>query len=123
MMPTLNPRGDVILAEHVSVWAGRVRVGDVVLARSVQNPRHMVCKRVLGLEGDTVRVRPRTGLGGGRAVRVPPGHVWLQGDNAANSTDSRHYGPVPAALLRGRVLCRVWPPQEAGRVARAAPPA
>jgi inner membrane protease subunit 1 len=26
-------------------------------------------------------------------VRVPPGHVWLVGDNAANSRDSRHYGP------------------------------
>ena len=38
---------------------------------------------------------------------VPRGHVWLQGDNARNSTDSRHYGPVPAALIRGKVLYRV----------------
>ena len=56
MMPTFNPRGDVALLEHVSVWSGLgggVAPGDVVLARSAQNPRHMVCKRVLGLEGDT----------------------------------------------------------------------
>ncbi len=53
MMPTFNPRGDIALLEHVTVWSGRVAVGDVVLARSAQNPRHMVCKRVLGLEGDT----------------------------------------------------------------------
>lgn len=53
MMPTFNPRGDIALLEHVTVWSGRVVVGDVVLARSAQNPRHMVCKRVLGLEGDT----------------------------------------------------------------------
>ena len=53
MMPTFNPRGDIALLEHVTVWSGRVEVGDVVLARSAQNPRHMVCKRVLGLEGDS----------------------------------------------------------------------
>ena len=52
MMPTFNPRGDVAILEHVSVWSGRIAAGDVVLARSMQNPRHMVCKRVLGLEGD-----------------------------------------------------------------------
>ena len=45
-------------------------------------------------------------------VQVPQGHVWLQGDNPLNSTDSRHYGPVPYALLRGRVFLKVqthWP--------------
>jgi signal peptidase I len=40
------------------------------------------------------------------AVVVPPGHVWLEGDNAVNSTDSRYYGPVPAALVKGRVVVR-----------------
>ena len=58
-----------------------------------------------------------------RAVPVPPGHVWLQGDNPLNSTDSRTYGPVPAALVRGRVFCRVWPPAQAGPVPRGPPPA
>ena len=38
---------------------------------------------------------------------VPAGHVWLQGDNPANSTDSRHYGPVPLALVQGRVVLKV----------------
>ena len=40
-------------------------------------------------------------------LQVPTGHVWLQGDNTLNSTDSRHYGPVPYALLEGRVFLRV----------------
>jgi len=40
-------------------------------------------------------------------VKVPKGHVWLQGDNLANSIDSRNYGAVPEATLKGRVLARV----------------
>ena len=56
MMPTFNPYGDVAFVEHISVELGLIRPGDVVIARSVQNPRHVVCKRVLGLEGDVIPV-------------------------------------------------------------------
>jgi inner membrane protease subunit 1 len=35
--------------------------------------------------------------------------VWLQGDNGPMSRDSREYGPVPLALVRGRVVCQVLP--------------
>ena len=38
---------------------------------------------------------------------VPKGTVWLQGDNILNSTDSRVYGPVPYAMLRGCVSHKV----------------
>ena len=169
-----------------------------MLARSMQNPKQTVCKRVLGMEGDEVRVRQSSKMGPGRTVlvsrtpseqrrlrphdarnllccvsisrtltssassreapsediqhfmtdfmaevtlpcwrcgcsahlitidslqkqwqivmylssdvhgvQVPAGHVWLQGDNPINSTDSRHYGPVPYALLRGRAFLKV----------------
>jgi hypothetical protein len=42
--------------------------------------------------------------------------VWLQGDNTRNSNDSRHYGPVPLAMLRGRVCYRIFPLSEIGAV-------
>ncbi|PIO40201.1 hypothetical protein AB205_0054960, partial [Aquarana catesbeiana] len=41
--------------------------------------------------------------------QVPKGHVWLEGDNLKNSTDSRSYGSVPYALIRGRICFRIWP--------------
>jgi mitochondrial inner membrane protease subunit 1 len=43
----------------------------------------------------------------GGLIKVPRGHVWLTGDNLANSIDSRDYGAVPEATLRGRILARV----------------
>lgn len=33
--------------------------------------------------------------------------VWLEGDNPFNSTDSRSYGPVPLALVKGLVSFKV----------------
>lgn len=42
-------------------------------------------------------------------VIVPPGHVWLEGDFPLLSVDSRHYGPLPLATIRGRLLMRLWP--------------
>ena len=42
-------------------------------------------------------------------MRVPPNHVWVEGDNPLESTDSRHYGPLPTSALRGRVVLRLWP--------------
>ncbi|TSM20269.1 Mitochondrial inner membrane protease subunit 1 [Bagarius yarrelli] len=50
----------------------------------------------------------------GELVAVPRGHVWLEGDNLQNSTDSRSYGPVPYGLIRGRVCFKLWPPHSVG---------
>jgi nickel-type superoxide dismutase maturation protease len=40
---------------------------------------------------------------------APDGSLWVQGDNPFGSTDSRQFGVIPAAALRGRVLLRLWP--------------
>lgn len=45
--------------------------------------------------------------GEGRFIKVPKGYIWVVGDNLSNSTDSRHYGPVPLAMVKGKVLGRV----------------
>jgi mitochondrial inner membrane protease subunit 1 len=114
MYPTLMPLGDYLLSERIShnLKPLRVKRGDMVIAVSPRDPTVAVCKRVFGLEGDVVCVDP-TGQHGWQAqrewIKVPKGHVWLVGDNSSNSIDSRAYGPVPMALLRGRVVARVIP--------------
>jgi signal peptidase I len=42
-------------------------------------------------------------------VIVPPGTLWVMGDNRGNSADSRVFGPVPESTVVGRAFVRVWP--------------
>eukprot|EP01018_Ginkgo_biloba_P010964 Gb_30567 [translate_table: standard] len=86
------------------------------LARQ-RDPRKIICKRVVGLEGDPMKIyaaghgeenQPDHGEESQPDV-VPTGHIWIQGDNLSLSNDSRHFGPVPSALLQGKLLLRIWP--------------
>lgn len=129
MTPTLATKGDVVLLDMSAPYRWRaarrygdrentvLAVGDVVTLSKPTDRRVSIIKRIGGLPGDTVTVeRP---AGPPEVLTVPPGHVWVVGDNAAASIDCRYYGPVPAALLTGKVLWRIWPPSTVG----ALPPA
>jgi hypothetical protein len=37
------------------------------------------------------------------------GHVWLLGDNANESRDSRSYGPVDVKNIKAKVVFQLWP--------------
>jgi phage repressor protein C with HTH and peptisase S24 domain len=80
MVPTLRS-GDALLVRR----GGRVRPGDVVVARFRARPGLFVVKR---------------------AVRERDGGWWIQGDNPLVEDDSRAYG---VADVIGRVLIRYYP--------------
>jgi nickel-type superoxide dismutase maturation protease len=80
MAPTLLS-GDALLVRR----GGRVRAGDVVVARFRARPDLLVVKR---------------------AVRPQDGGWWIEGDNAQVEDDSRKYG---VADVIGRVLIRYYP--------------
>jgi inner membrane protease subunit 2 len=44
-----------------------------------------------------------------KAVRIPPGHCWVEGDEHFHSRDSNTFGAVPLGLLEARVDGIVWP--------------
>eukprot|EP00794_Sanderia_malayensis_P016693 gene16693-18387_t len=110
MQPTLNNKsdGDIVITEHISRKYHNLKRGDVVIAKCPSNPQTMICKRIAAMAGDIIETPKEKD----DYIKVPKGHVWLLGDNANNSTDSRVYGPVPYGLLRGRV----WPLDQFGKV-------
>ena len=116
MQPTLNldnsPGRDAVLIDRMfATWYAR---GDVLVLSSPIEPSEMVIKRVVALGGDWVRRRDNSADSrAGDFVRVPAGHLWVEGDNERFSNDSNTYGAVPAGLVRGRVLGKVWPLREA----------
>ena len=89
MLPTLRP-GDWVIVDR-RAWADHEpREGEIVLARDPRQPDRALVKRI--------------------RVREPAGDLWLLGDNARRSTDSRTLGAFSAEALLGRVRWRYWPP-------------
>ncbi|KAF8559267.1 signal peptidase I family protein [Imleria badia] len=112
MLPTFETSGEIAfesIASHRLASCNLTR-GELVSLRSPMKPNRIICKRIIGLPGDIVCVDPTALKAPSEEhVVVPKGHVWIAGDNAACSTDSRDYGPVSMGLIRGRIIARVFP--------------
>lgn len=102
MEPTINSN-DILFTDHLSALRCKFRRGDIVIAKCPTNPKQQICKRIIGMPGDQIRI------GFASSEVVPIGHVWLEGDNSSNSSDSRVYGPIPQGLIRSVAVCKVWP--------------
>ncbi|PPS04750.1 hypothetical protein GOBAR_AA15903 [Gossypium barbadense] len=103
---------------RISTRTGKLRPGDVVFFRSPENPRRVVCKRLVGMEGDQVTyvVDPKNSDKCNTIV-VPKGHVWVEGDNIYNTKDSRNFGAVPYGLVEGKAFWTLLPRRDFGSLA------
>ncbi|MDP8992455.1 MAG: signal peptidase I [Actinomycetota bacterium] len=121
---------DRVLVNKLSYRLHDVNRGDVVVFERPADPAEGgtkdLIKRVIGLPGETVeghdggvyvdgRRLDEPYLANGMASgdfhpqRVPPGQVWVMGDNRPNSRDSRTFGTIAESEIVGRAFIRVWP--------------
>ena len=133
MLPTLQPNDRVLVLQRA-----RPRRFDIVVFTDPTDG-NLSIKRVVGLPGDLLELRAKVigtedglPLVNGHALRlndrpvgeayasamlptprgplkVPAGRYYLLGDNRDNSLDSRDYGPVKAAAVRGRAVAVYYP--------------
>lgn len=136
MVPTLEIN-DMILVDELVYRLYRPARGDIVVFRPPERAHSSgkdFIKRVVAVEGDTVRVendityvngapvdepfrnRPRAGDDWPaprdfEPVTVPPGHVFCMGDNRPHSEDSRVWGTVPVENIIGKAFVIFYPLQ------------
>jgi signal peptidase I len=125
MAPTLR-QGEFSLADATYYHSRHPSRGEVAVYVHPKQPDIHYIKRIVAVEGDRIAVKGGRAIVNGMAVeepyvdagpanaahanmpeiQVPAGHVFVLGDNRANSEDSRDtaaHGPVPVANLIGRV--------------------
>lgn len=107
--------------------------GEVVVFRYPKNPEQYFIKRVVGLPGEQIKIvdgRVKIFSQGNpegeildESAYLPKGLItsgtveltlsqdqyFVLGDNRANSSDSRVWGPLPKNDVIGKVLIRAWP--------------
>lgn len=136
MMPTLQ-NGNLLMVNKLGFNMGHIQRFDIVVFHSDKNENYV--KRVIGLPGDKLEyiddilyineiaieepfLAPYKNkvMGGnltgdftleeitGHKV-VPPGNIFVIGDNRLGSWDSRHFGLINIEQVVGEVNLRYWP--------------
>src|SRR5215212_5445443 len=131
MIPTLQI-GDRVLVNKFIYRFTEPEQGDIIVFQSVDNPDEDLVKRVVGIPGDTIAEKNGTLYVNGKPQKepytnknlpdsssfakttIPEDHVFVMGDNRANSADSRYFGPLPEKNIEGEAFLRFWPPDRIG---------
>ncbi len=129
MFPTFK-NGEYLIVDELSKFIGEYHRDDVVILRYPNDPSKYFIKRVIGLPGETVTIE------GEKVTITGPTHpaplvldepfvknpkqdhmtrtldndeYFVMGDNRAQSSDSRIWGPVATRLMDGKAFLRLLP--------------
>ena len=127
MLPTLQI-GDHILVNKFMYSFGPIHRGDIIVFKFPQDETRDFIKRVIGLPGDTLEIRGKRILinggplqepyavysdgpfarGGDRdqlgPLVIPPGQLFMMGDNRDHSMDSRVWGFLDIHKIKGKAI-------------------
>ena len=122
--------GQYLIIDEVTYRFREPARGDVIVFKSPPEPTKYYIKRIIGLPGDTISISGTTITIKNAAhpegftlaenyithshkdtltVTVPEGKYFVLGDNRSGSYDSRSWGMLPEANIRGRALLRLLP--------------
>jgi signal peptidase I len=126
MRPTLE-NGEYVLVYKLAYRFDNPQRGDIVVFRFPVDPSQDLIKRVIGLPGDVVKVANGVVSVNDRVITepyiaaapeydgmwlVPPGQLFVLGDNRNDSSDSHAWGMLPINNVIGKALVIYWPPPE-----------
>lgn len=137
MLPNLRPADGLLITRGYH----DPRRSDIVVMTipSQSGGTEEAVKRVVGLPGDSVAIDhgiavvngvPEKGtplvlngagppVGSSPPLKVPPGMIYIMGDNRPVSFDSRYVGPQPLSAVKGRAVAVFMPIQRLRLLARA----
>jgi len=133
MEPTFHDREYLIIDELTYRFNEPTR-GQVVVFRYPRNPQEYFIKRIIGLPGESVRIKDGEVIiyndehPNGLVLKedylandhitynqdedrvfIEEDEYYVLGDNRGASKDSRYFGPVSKSFVIGKVLLRGWP--------------
>jgi signal peptidase I len=129
MLPTLQ-KDDCLMTNPRAYHSQAPKRGDLIIFKYPQDPTKLFVMRVIALEGETVEIKNKQVFIDGQPLeepykthedaatdptrdnfgplKVPAGHCFVLGDNRDNSYDSRFWGALPLANVKGQALYIYW---------------
>jgi signal peptidase I len=129
MLPTVQ-KDDFLMTNPRAYHRQAPKRGDLIIFEYHQNREVQFIMRVIALEGETVEIKNKQVFIDGEPLqesykvhedtaadpardnfgplKIPAGHCFVLGDNRDNSNDSRFWGALPLANVKGQALYVYW---------------